>query len=66
MPTVALVRVDATWHVFEDSILAFAYYDHWRRYRDCEYIGEQHVNSYEESLRMIDELEENDVPSNPS
>lgn len=47
--TVSLVRIESEWHVFTDTRRAWAFYDEWRDYRDCEFRGECPVD--------VDELE---------
>lgn len=44
---VSLVRVDAEWHAFADMRQAWDFYCEWRRYRDCEFLGDVYVTEPE-------------------
>jgi hypothetical protein len=45
MQRVSLVRVENEWHVFSDTRIAWAFYQEWAQYRDCEFLGEVPVDA---------------------
>ena len=42
---VSLVRVENEWHAFSDMRQAWAFYQEWTQYRDCEFLGDVPVDA---------------------